>query len=139
MKYAELSTQNAGMTMAEEPQATDLWERVHELLDKERLDEAFGEAERLGAQAPESAEGHCLVGMVQAQRGEVEGALSSLDRALALDPNLSSARLEKARVLYDETRFEDVIETLRVESSVEALYLAAAALYELGEHEEAGG
>ena len=124
--------------MTEEPQATNLRERVHELLEEERLDEALGEAERLVAQVPESAEAHCLVGMVQAQRGDVETALSSLERALAFDPKLTSARLEKARVLYDETRFEDVIQTLRDERSVEALYLAASALYELGEHEEAG-
>jgi predicted Zn-dependent protease with MMP-like domain/Flp pilus assembly protein TadD len=124
--------------MAEEPQATDLWERVHELLEEERLDEALGEAERLVAQSPESAKAHCLLGMVQAQRGDFETALCSLERALAFDPKLTSARLEKARVLYDETRFEDVIETLRDERSVEALYLAASALYELGEHEEAG-
>ena len=137
MKYAEISSRNAGMTMAEERQTTDLWERVHELLEEERLDEALAEAERLVAQAPESAEAHCLVGMVQAQRGAVETALSALERALALDPRLASARLEKARVLYDETRFEDVIETLREQRCVEALYLAASALYELGEHEEA--
>ncbi len=124
--------------MVEEPQATDPWERVHELLEEEKLDEALGEAESLVAQSPESAEAHCLAGMVRAQRGEVETALSLLERALTLDPNLRPARLERARVLYDETRFEDVIETLRDERSVEALYLAASALYELGEHEEAG-
>jgi len=118
--------------------AANLWERVHELLEEGRLDEALRDAESLVAQAPESAEAHCLYGMVQAQRGEVEAALSSLERALAFDPRLTSARLEKARVLYDDTRFEDVIETLKDEESVEALYLAASALYELGEHEEAG-
>jgi len=123
--------------MAEEPQTTGAWERVHQHLEEERLGEALEEAESLVAQAPESAEAHCLVGMVQAQRGEIEAALSSLERALTLDPKLDSARLEKARVLYDEARFEDVVETLREERSVEALYLAASALYELGEHEEA--
>jgi len=138
MTYAVPSTPDARMTMAEETDATNFWERVHELLEDGRLDEALDDAEGLVAQAPESAEAHCLVGMVQAQRGEVDTALSSLERALTLDRNLTSARLEKARVLYDETRFEDVIETLRDELSVEALYLAALALYELGEHEEAG-
>jgi len=124
--------------MAEERNTTSLWERVHELLEEGSLDEALEDAASLVAQALDSAEAHCLVGMVRAQRGEAEAALSSLERALTLDPNLTSARLEKARVLYDETRFEDVIETLREQRSVEALYLAASALYELGEHEEAG-
>lgn len=118
--------------------AAKLWERVHELLEEGRLDEALRDAESLVAQDPESAEAHCLVGTVQVRRGEVEAALCSLERALALDPKLTPARLEKARVLYEETRFEDVIETLREEESIEALYLAASALYELGEHEEAG-
>jgi predicted Zn-dependent protease with MMP-like domain len=124
--------------MTGEPQARSVRERVHELLEEERLDEALGEAERFVAQAPESAEAHSLLGMVRAQRGEAEEALSSLHRALALDPGLTSARLETARVLYDDARFEDVLETLRDEESVEALYLAASSLYELGEHEEAG-
>jgi predicted Zn-dependent protease with MMP-like domain/Flp pilus assembly protein TadD len=119
-------------------EATRIWNRVHELLEAERQEEAVREAESLVSREPESAEAHSLLGMARAQRGEVEGALSSLDRALALDPGLTSARLEKARVLYDDARFEDVLETLRDEESVEALYLAASALYELGEHEEAG-
>jgi predicted Zn-dependent protease with MMP-like domain/Flp pilus assembly protein TadD len=139
LEYAELSTRDKGMTTAEEPQATNLWERVHELLEEGKLDQALEDAESLVAQAPESAEAHCLVGMVRAQRGDAEAALSSLEQALALDPSLTPAKLEKARVLYDETRFEDVIKTLRDEGAVEALYLAASALYELGEHEEADG
>lgn len=119
-------------------EATRIWNRVHELLEEERLDAAVREAESLVAREPESAEAHCLLGMARAQRGEAEEALSSLERALALDPELIPARLEKARVLHDDARFEDVLETLRDEETVEALYLAASALYELGEHEESG-
>jgi predicted Zn-dependent protease with MMP-like domain len=115
----------------------DAWERIHGLLERGRLDEASEAAERFVARAPDSAEAHCLLGMVRAQRGEVEGALSSIDRALALQPNLKPAKLEKARLLYDDARFEDVIEILSEEEAVEALYLLASALYELGEHEEA--
>jgi predicted Zn-dependent protease with MMP-like domain/Flp pilus assembly protein TadD len=126
------------MAEARDREANDLMERVQELLEELRLDEALDGAESLVSRSPGSAEAHCLLGMVQAQRGEVDAALSSLERALVLDPALTSARLEKARVLYDDTRFEDALETLRDEESVEALYLAASALYELGEHEEAG-
>lgn len=125
--------------MAEEHEATELWERVHELLEEEKLDEALEEAEGLVARAPESAEAHCLLGMVRAQGGDVDEALVSLERALAIDPRLTPARLEKARVLYDDARFEEVLEALRDEESVEALYFTASALYELGEHEEAAG
>ncbi len=137
MKYADGFDAGSAGTMADETNAASHMERVHELLEEGSLDEALEDAESLAAQEPGSAEAHCLVGVVRAQRGEVEAALSSLERALVLDPNLTSARLEKARVLYDEARFEDVIESLRDERSVEALYLAASALYELGEHEEA--
>jgi predicted Zn-dependent protease with MMP-like domain/lipopolysaccharide biosynthesis regulator YciM len=126
------------MTMAEDGESSDLVERVHELLEEQRLDEALDGAESLVSRSPESAEAHCLLGMVQGQRGEVDAALSSLERALALDPGLTSARLEKARVLYDDARFEEALDALRDEETVEALYLAASALYELGEHEEAG-
>jgi predicted Zn-dependent protease with MMP-like domain/Tfp pilus assembly protein PilF len=115
----------------------DPWERVHELLEAGALDEAAIEAQKAVDEAHGSAEAHCLVGMVSAQRGETEAALLALERALTLSPGLTAARLEKARVLYDEARFEDVIEALREEGSVEGLYLAASALYELGEHEEA--
>jgi predicted Zn-dependent protease with MMP-like domain/Flp pilus assembly protein TadD len=118
-------------------QETSRWERVHELLEEGELDDAAVEAEKALAEAPDSAEAHCLAGMVYAQRGENERALAALDRALTLSPGFTAAVLEKARVLYDEGRFEDVIETLRDEASVEGLYLAASALYELGEHEEA--
>ena len=122
--------------MVEESNVRNLWERIHELLEEGRIDEAAGEAERFVARVPDSAEAHCLLGTVRAQKGDLEAALSSLERALALDPTLIPAKLEKARVLYDETRFEDVIETLSDEGVVEALYLSASALYELGEHEE---
>jgi predicted Zn-dependent protease with MMP-like domain/cytochrome c-type biogenesis protein CcmH/NrfG len=133
-----VATPDGAGTMADETNAANHMERIHELLEEGNLDDALEDAESLLARAPESAEAHWLVGTVRAQRGEVEGALASLERALAIDPRLTTARLEKARVLYDEARFEDVIEALRDERSVEALYLAAAALYELGEHEEAG-
>jgi predicted Zn-dependent protease with MMP-like domain/cytochrome c-type biogenesis protein CcmH/NrfG len=133
-----VSTRDAYRNMPEETNPTNPMERVHELLEESKLDEALEIAERFVSQAPESAEAHCLVGMVRAQRGEVEAALSALELALALDSNLAPAKLEKARVLYDETRFEDVVETLGEEGAVEALYLAAAALYELGEHEASG-
>ncbi len=123
--------------MGEETTVPGFWERVHELLEEGRLDEAMEQAETLVEDAPDSAPSHCLLGMVRAQKGEAEAALSSLERALSLDPQLTSAKLEKARVLYDEARFEEVIETLREEESVEALYLRASALFELGEHEEA--
>jgi predicted Zn-dependent protease with MMP-like domain len=114
----------------------DCWDRVHGLLERGRLDEANDEAMRFAARSPASAEAHCLLGMVRAQRGEGEAALSALDRALALKPDLKPAKLEKARVLYDDARFEDVVEVLRDEESVDGLYLLASALYELGEHEE---
>lgn len=114
-----------------------VWERIHELLEEGKLDEAFEAAERFVAEIPDSAEAHCLLGMARAQGGEAEAALFSLDRALSLDPGLTAAKLEKARVLYDEARFEDVLELLEGEESVEALYLFGSALYELGEHEEA--
>jgi predicted Zn-dependent protease with MMP-like domain/cytochrome c-type biogenesis protein CcmH/NrfG len=132
------ATPDGFRTMADETNTPNRMERIHELLEEGRLDEALEQAEGLLASAPESAEAHCLVGMVRAQRGEVDAALAALERALTLEPKLTSARLEKARVLYDEARFEDVIEALRDERSVEALYLAASALFELGEHEEAG-
>ena len=48
----------------------------------------------------------------------------------------SSDTWERARGLYEDGRFEEVLETLEGEESVEALFLAASALYELGEHEE---
>jgi predicted Zn-dependent protease with MMP-like domain/Flp pilus assembly protein TadD len=124
--------------MADETKAVGPWERVHEHLEAGELDEAASEAQKALMQAPGSAEAHCLAGMVSAQRGETEAALEALERALTLEPGLTAARLEKARVLYDEARFEDALETLRGEGSVEGLYLAASALYELGEHEEAG-
>ncbi len=123
--------------MSEEANGVGPWDRIHELLEAGSLDEAAFEAQRALAEAPGSADAHCLVGMVSAQRGDTEAAIESLDRALALSPGLSAARLEKARVLYDEARYEDAIETLREEGSIEGLYLAASALYELGEHEEA--
>jgi len=132
------ATPDGASTMADESDTANQIERVHELLEEGSLDEALEHAESLLARARELAEAHCLVGMVRAQRGEAEAALSSLEHALTLDPKLTSARLEKARVLYDEARFEDVVEALRDERAVEALYLAAAALYELGEHVEAG-
>jgi predicted Zn-dependent protease with MMP-like domain len=43
---------------------------------------------------------------------------------------------ERARDLYEDGRFEEVLEMLEGVESVEALFLAASALYELGEHEE---
>ncbi len=123
--------------MPGETDPTSPWERVHELLEAGRLDEAAEEARRALGDAPRSADAHYLVGLVSAQQGETDAALEELERALWLDPGLTAARLEKARVLYDEARFEDAIETLREESTVTGLYLAASALYELGEHAEA--
>jgi predicted Zn-dependent protease with MMP-like domain len=122
--------------MGNEKGSANRWERVHELLEEEKLDEAAEEARRFADGTPESAEAHYLLGMVEAQQGDSDRALSSLERALALDPNFAPAKLEMARVLYDEARFEDVLETLGDEGDVEALYLQASALYELGEHEE---
>jgi predicted Zn-dependent protease with MMP-like domain len=45
--------------------------------------------------------------------------------------------LENARLLYEDARFEEVLQLLEEDTSSQALYLSAAALYELGEHEEA--
>ncbi len=123
--------------MPEETDTTNPWERVHDLLEAGRLDEAVEEARSALSEAPGSAEAHYLAGLVSGQKGESGAALEALERAILLDPRLTPARLEKARLLYDEARFEDAIETLRDEGSVEGLYLAASALYELGEHEEA--
>jgi predicted Zn-dependent protease with MMP-like domain len=51
--------------------------------------------------------------------------------------NADDEKLENARVLYEEGRFEEVLKLLEGDTSSEASYLSAAALYELGEHEEA--
>jgi predicted Zn-dependent protease with MMP-like domain len=48
----------------------------------------------------------------------------------------SSDAWERARELYQDGRFEEVLDTLEGDDSVEALFLIASALFELGEHEE---
>jgi predicted Zn-dependent protease with MMP-like domain/Flp pilus assembly protein TadD len=115
-----------------DPRASDICDRVRALIEEGRLEEA----ERLGEERPGSAEARLLVGIARAEREDFEGALAAFDEALALDPGLADARLSKARVLYEDGRFEDVLETLEGEDSVEGLFLVASALYELGEHEE---
>lgn len=116
---------------------SEVWERVQAFLEEERLEEALAEAERLRSHSPDSAEVRALEGIVRGQLGELDRAFSLLDEALTLDPGLDEARIEKARLLFDEERYEDVIETLQGLEDTEALLLTVSALYELGEHEEA--
>ncbi len=123
--------------MTDEPLISDPWDRVHDYLDEDRLDDALAEAERWCAEAPSSAEARALVGIVRGQKGDFDGALVALGDALALDPGLVPAKLERARILFEQERFEDVLDALEGEASVEALYLVTSALFELGEHEEA--
>jgi predicted Zn-dependent protease with MMP-like domain len=123
--------------MTEKASIEDRWEKVRSLLDEGRLDEALGEAEHLRNDLPDSADVLALVGVVQAQRGEVEEALLSFDEALAVEPDFKEAKLEKSQLLLDEERYEDVLTTLASEDSPDALPLLALALYQLGEHEEA--
>jgi predicted Zn-dependent protease with MMP-like domain/Tfp pilus assembly protein PilF len=122
-----------------EPLTSDAWERVHDLLERDELAEALVEAETWCQHEPGSAEARALLGIVRAQAGDAEGALTALDEALSFDPGLSSAKLETARILFDLERYEDVLDALEGEGegAVEALHLTTAALFELGEHEEA--
>lgn len=123
--------------MTEELQISDRWERVHDLLAEEKLDDALGDAERWCQQAPGCAEARALLGIVRAHMGDAEGALTALDEALSFDPGLLPARLARARVLFEQDRYEEVLDALEGEGGVEALYLVASALFGLGEHEEA--
>lgn len=139
LEYADaLETGEGGSgQVTEESLISDPWERVHDLLDENKLDDALTAAERWCEQAPDSSEARALLGIVRAQKGDLEGALEALDESLALEPGLARAKLERARILFDQERFEDVLDALEGEESVEALYLLASALFELGEHEEA--
>lgn len=119
--------------------AEEIWDRVLALIDEGRLEEAFEQAEAHRDELPDSPQAHLLLGVVQAQMEAIEDALESFEEALSLDPGFELARLEKARLLYDEELFEDVIETLDESKGAEASLLLASALYELGENEESEG
>jgi predicted Zn-dependent protease with MMP-like domain len=123
--------------MKERSTIEDRWERVRSLLDEGRLDEALGEAVHLRNEMPDSADVLALVGVVQARRGDVEEALLSFDEALAVEPDMTDAKIEKCQLLLDEGRYEEILDILSEEDDPEALHILALALYELGEHEEA--
>jgi predicted Zn-dependent protease with MMP-like domain/Flp pilus assembly protein TadD len=123
--------------VTEETVISDRWELVQDLLDRGKFEEALAEAENWCGEAPGSAEARALAGIVRVRTGDVEGGLAALDEALELDPGFQPAKLERARVLYEQDRFEEVLDALEDEGSVESRYLVASALFELGEHEEA--
>ena len=75
--YMELLTLAYAATPAQVAEARRLWESD----DRRIAGSAY-----LGAIVPESAETHALLGLAQAQRGDVAGAIGEFRRAVELDP-----------------------------------------------------
>jgi Flp pilus assembly protein TadD len=57
-------------------------------------------------QEPESAEAVSCMGYAQHRSGEDDAAISTLRRALKLDPNYTEARIYLANLLYDKQEYE---------------------------------
>lgn len=68
-------------------------------LQRDNLPSAFELLQRAVAAAPGEALTHAYLARAQQARGDLNGALGSLDRALQLEPTAWGARLEKAMLL----------------------------------------
>jgi tetratricopeptide (TPR) repeat protein len=86
------------------------------------------EAERAGLQAvaaaPENAEAHSLLGSIHTEMDQTEAALVNFERALTLDPKLSSALLGKGHLameLGDIPQAEELFQTALRESPADDL------------------
>ena len=71
------------LTVAEPPATLDA---IRELADAGRLSDAAAACETFLAAAPQSADGHALLGVLLLARGETESAADALRKALYLDP-----------------------------------------------------
>ncbi len=83
-----------------EPPPRSLDTRLREmrtLADRGKLEEALQIGEQILHDHPLSAEAHHLCALLLAERGDAEGSLSMLDKALYLDPRHLGAHLDRAR------------------------------------------
>jgi tetratricopeptide (TPR) repeat protein len=87
-----------------EPQCHTMLARVHASSGKD-LGEARTAAERAISLAPHDPASHIVVGMVAAADTRIEDATAAFHRALALEPNNSTAHHELARLQLKKHRF----------------------------------
>jgi Flp pilus assembly protein TadD len=67
------------------------------------------DAEAVLAEGPDTAAGHHLMGLVQAEIGKFRAASASFDRAVALDPDAAASWSNLGMMLKVEGRFEEAI------------------------------
>lgn len=78
-------------------------------------DQAYTYANKALASDPINPEGYVLRSLIERRQGKGNNfstAISSLDRALALDPNYAPALMEKARMLIDQKKYKEALPLL---------------------------
>ena len=70
---------------------------AEQALAAERYDEALKLADRCVAATPADARGHFLIGVIHAQQGQWEKALSAYDQAIRLDPSRAISHVHDLR------------------------------------------
>ena len=128
--------------MTSPPQADELHRQALVACQAGRLAEGAAYARQALAIDDGRARTHLLLGMALAQSGAPEEALTSLDRAIALAPELADAHGNRADVLVDMGRPAEAIASYDralalAPQSLESWCNRGAALFDLGRHEDA--
>jgi TolB-like protein len=89
---------------------------------KEALTRSRSDVERALQLDPELADGHAVMGLINADLGRPDFAVSSLRRALELNPNSLDARNWLALSLSFNGRLRDVAEQLKILVDIDPLY-----------------
>jgi TolB-like protein/class 3 adenylate cyclase/Flp pilus assembly protein TadD len=120
-----------------------LWSLAMTLSWRRRNDEALGAAEKAIAFNPNLADGHSMVGVLLHFAGRSAEAISSFDRAMALDPRFNSIVLYfRAQAAYQLGRYDEAASLLKrrilrnPETDVSRVLLAAT-LGQMGRIDEA--
>jgi tetratricopeptide (TPR) repeat protein len=107
-----------------------------------RIDEAFTTLEKIQLRAPDDPEAKTMEAEILFLKGDVLLAAKLMDRLLAENPSLTSARLLRARYFLNEKQLEQAEQDVsmvdpRDEKKSEVVSLRARVLNELGRSEEA--
>lgn len=88
-------------------------QKASQLLQANRLEDAWTAFERVSRQAPGDHEVWLNLGAIAAMLGWFERAETALRRALMLKPDLSQANVNMARLLMMKNRLEEALPYLR--------------------------
>ena len=80
-------------------------------LDRKRYGDAESWLSETVRSTPSDAEAWCSLGIAQARQGRPEEALASVDRAIALQPELAAAHSERGAVLSALARLDDALDS----------------------------